>query len=297
MKKFISVVLALAIAFSAGAALAAPSEISVYYRGEKMQLDPKPEMTDGVLMVPLRQVCEKMHISVDWENDTRRIYLNSDYTVLLMPGSKKIIVFPDRGLEMDVPLVIRDGRSFVPLTFFSRMYYKNLRYDEKTSSAYLEERIHDGIYTDTVNNLEFKIVPELEFGLCYDLDLKNNEPAKILFVAGFDTPESLSWPVTVTQNVYKLKADESADVLAELKEQPRMGDVWKNPLTKDSRLDGLYTATGILKLSTVDLEYKHYVYVRTAGEYTYLSVIAVDQARKQLDENVILDCLKSAKTI
>ncbi|MGN1098367.1 MAG: copper amine oxidase N-terminal domain-containing protein [Clostridia bacterium] len=118
LKKIIALVFCLA-AMSAAAFAAENGDITVLYNGVELEFtDVKPVIIDGRTMLPFRGVFEQMGAVVDYDNDTRtakanfngnEISFSIDGKEIYSAGSAEPIYI------MDVPPVIEEGRTLVPV--------------------------------------------------------------------------------------------------------------------------------------------------------------------------------------
>lgn len=71
---------------------------------------------DGTVMVPLRAISEALNYEVTWNNEERCIMVGSDVQVRI--GEKSITVAGKDTVLLESAPLIKDDRSYVPLSFF-----------------------------------------------------------------------------------------------------------------------------------------------------------------------------------
>ena len=79
---------------------------------------PRPSLTDGVIMLPLRPIVEELGFDIFWDGNERRIDIGENY--MLWIGQPKFS--QDGGLttrEFGPAPEIIDGRTFVPISLFN----------------------------------------------------------------------------------------------------------------------------------------------------------------------------------
>lgn len=86
---------------------------------KNIQLDVAPSLIGGRTMVPIRFVGETLNATVDWEEKTQKVTLTlKDKTVVLIIGESTALV-NGKQVQLDVPVIKKDGRTLVPLRFVS----------------------------------------------------------------------------------------------------------------------------------------------------------------------------------
>lgn len=87
-----------------------------------LYFDVEPYIESGRVMVPLRRILEMQGCQVKWLNETRQIQVNRYGTTLLFKTGEETVVVDGKNYQMDVPLVIKNGRSFVPVRFLTEFF-------------------------------------------------------------------------------------------------------------------------------------------------------------------------------
>lgn len=91
--------------------------ISVIVSGEKVNFDVEPEISEGRTMVPVRAIFEAMGASVSWDGASGTVMAEKlGKTVEFVIGEKEAD-YSGKKIKMDVPAVIKDGRTLVPARF------------------------------------------------------------------------------------------------------------------------------------------------------------------------------------
>lgn len=125
MKKLISILLTLVMVFSSMAVFAdAVPEVLV--NDEKVEFDVGPMYVDGVLMLPVRFICEKFPSkSVVWNEDTETVVIvdvnemGEQSLVMIQLGNDKIFSL-DSAVQMEKAPFETGGRTLVSADFFEK---------------------------------------------------------------------------------------------------------------------------------------------------------------------------------
>ena len=117
-----------------------PDEISVYVNGKKLELDAKPIMLNGRVLVPVKGVFESLGTQVKWDSKTK--------TVTGIKGSKKIVMKLNsknatvNGIKktLDVPAFTVSGRTYIPLRFLSESVGADIKWDAAAKTIRLTSK-------------------------------------------------------------------------------------------------------------------------------------------------------------
>lgn len=170
MKKITAALIAVSISISSFAvahasrmseidSAAANGEISILYNSTVVTYeDVKPVNTDGRVMIPFRAALESMGAEIE--------YSEADKKVTAVKGDTQIsftlmddTIYIDNGGEtstitMDVPMMVVDGRTLVPIRFMSNALGMQVGWDGATQTVMIVD------YDECFKNLE-EIMPNL----------------------------------------------------------------------------------------------------------------------------------------
>jgi hypothetical protein len=143
MKKIISLLLCtmMLISLLGCTVLATDNEISVYLNGDRLQFDVPPKIVDNRTMVPFRAIFEAFEMEVEWLNsDSATVTATAEWGLLMLQiGSNEMIVEgfypPIRRIELDVPPMIVNNRTLVPLRAISESIGAEVDWDETTRTV------------------------------------------------------------------------------------------------------------------------------------------------------------------
>lgn len=108
-----------------------PTKVSVLIDGLPVIFDVQPSIQNGRTLVPFRAVSEALNIEVNWNGTTRTINATSkEKTIILQIGNKRASV---NGVSssLDVPPVIINGRTLIPLRFFTENLGCKVEWDQQ----------------------------------------------------------------------------------------------------------------------------------------------------------------------
>jgi len=93
--------------------------------------DVKPENVNGRVLVPIRTISEEMGAEVTYNDATKQVLIAKDDTeILLTIGSQEAYVNGEK-IMLDVPAMIIEGRTMVPLRFISESMNATVEWTEK----------------------------------------------------------------------------------------------------------------------------------------------------------------------
>lgn len=99
--------------------------------------DVKPENVNGRVLVPIRTISEEMGAEVTYNDATKQVLIAKDDTeILLTIGSQEAYVNGEK-IMLDVPAMIIEGRTMVPLRFISESMNATVEWDGEAQIVYI----------------------------------------------------------------------------------------------------------------------------------------------------------------
>ncbi|MBR1968776.1 MAG: hypothetical protein IKA17_00250 [Clostridia bacterium] len=141
MKKLLSIMLALIIAFSLASIASAAQEIKIMVGGKDLYTDVAPTIIDGRVMLPVRDVFESIDARVSYDSATRTVTaVRKGVTVQFVIDSNAMKV---NGAEkaIDVPATIVNGRTLVPLRACAEAFDLDVTWNKDTRTARIKKPV------------------------------------------------------------------------------------------------------------------------------------------------------------
>lgn len=106
-----------------------------YAGGEKLQIDPQntevaPLIENGRTMVPVRFVCEAFGGAADWDEASRTVTLSLHGKEISAKIGENVLFVNGERRELDVPVMISEGRTLLPLRAVSNALDKEVLYED-----------------------------------------------------------------------------------------------------------------------------------------------------------------------
>jgi hypothetical protein len=120
-------------------------DITVQINGKIFTFDPSPLIKDGRTLVPMRAMFEALGAEVQWDEVTRTaIGIRGNIEVRIPIDSTRPTI-NNWVKEIDVPAMIIEGRTFIPLRFVSEALGDEVYYDSltRTISITKQEQLPD----------------------------------------------------------------------------------------------------------------------------------------------------------
>ena len=133
MKKVLTGVLgavALALILATSSMIAYASDIRVRFNGEYVDIYPAPFIEDGRTLVPARAIAEMLGAIVEWDEENRQVSIEYGDIDILLAIDSNIAVVNGMDVELDVPAMLIDGRTFVPLRFVAESLGVGVEFEE-----------------------------------------------------------------------------------------------------------------------------------------------------------------------
>ena len=120
------------------AGVVAEDKITIIYNGTELIGDVPASIIDGRTMVPLRLIFDAMGASVDWEADTRTITSVLGDTTVVMQVGNKIMSKNNENKELDVPPIIVDSRTLVPVRAVAEAFGAQVGWEPDTRTVKID---------------------------------------------------------------------------------------------------------------------------------------------------------------
>lgn len=101
---------------------------TAYVGDRAYALEAAPFIDEGRTYVPLRFVSEQLNASVNWNPDTQEIQITQNGTVVRWTVGNKQVLVDDTLAINDAPLLMKDGKAFVPVRFISEQFNTTVAY-------------------------------------------------------------------------------------------------------------------------------------------------------------------------
>ena len=116
------------------------NEDVAYVNGEEVHIGTAARIIDEKMMLPLRFISEELGFSVEWEQNTRSIRINTkiDNINTFVSALSPVEIYDDRTILNGEPIktVIAGGRTFIPIEFLKK-YFSVISYSS-TEQKYCE---------------------------------------------------------------------------------------------------------------------------------------------------------------
>ncbi|MEW6182695.1 MAG: stalk domain-containing protein [Bacillota bacterium] len=124
----------LVLVAAAGVAQAAPA---VVLDGKQLSFDVPPEILQGRVLVPMRALFEAVDAEVQWDGDTGTVTARKgDIEIVLVVGGQ--VSKNGAPVDLDVPAVIKNGRTMVPLRFVGEALDCRVDWVQSSRTVYVE---------------------------------------------------------------------------------------------------------------------------------------------------------------
>ncbi len=155
-KKILTVLLSLAMMFNVCAVVGyADGGISVTLNGETLTFDVRPQLIDNRTMVPLRKIFEAMGAVVDWNDDTQTVTATKGNERVIATINSKNVYINGEAKTLDVPPMVIDDRTLVPVRFVAEAFGANVEWNEATQTVVIgtKHQINESLLPITIELL------------------------------------------------------------------------------------------------------------------------------------------------
>ena len=152
MKKFLSIVLAVAMILYCTAVFAEEKAISVEIDGKAIVFDVAPVIVDGRTLVPLRAIFEELGAVVNWDDETKTVSAFKENTSVVLQIGTPTLFVGNEAKPMDVPAQIVSDRTLVPLRAVSEAFGCEVEWNADEKKVTIKNTLKE----ETVADVEVK---------------------------------------------------------------------------------------------------------------------------------------------
>lgn len=117
---------------------------SVLLDGYPLATSPKPINVDGTVMVPFRPIGEALGIEMEWVQATSTVVANDGKQELRMQIGNRTAWVGGKPVQLkQAPMLSKEGRTLIPLRFFSESVGAEVKWIQATQTAIIESQERD----------------------------------------------------------------------------------------------------------------------------------------------------------
>lgn len=124
--------------------------IPVLIDGLPVAFDVQPAIENGRTLVPFRAIAQALHVAVSWDGDTQTVSATDGETSVRLQIGNTTAYHNDVPITLDVPPVIQNGRTLIPLRFFSEAFNCEVVWDGPNNTVRItsppQEMVVTGFY-------------------------------------------------------------------------------------------------------------------------------------------------------
>ncbi|NMA54395.1 MAG: copper amine oxidase [Firmicutes bacterium] len=113
----------------------ATAPIKVLLNGLPVDFDVPPIIVNGRTLVPFRAIGEALGVVVHWDEAQRKVIAEQNKLLIELPLEAHTATVNGQTVRLDVPATIRQGRTLVPLRFFSQAFGADVHWDDQSRTV------------------------------------------------------------------------------------------------------------------------------------------------------------------
>lgn len=135
LKRILCVILTiLAVCFSSTVTMA-NNAITVEIDGKQIDFDVQPQLINDRTMVPLRAIFEAIGATVEWDDVTKTVTSTKGSSTIILTINHAIMYVNGKGVALDSPACIIDGRTLVPVRAISEAFDMEVEWKGETKTV------------------------------------------------------------------------------------------------------------------------------------------------------------------
>ncbi len=111
------------------------SDLTILVNQTEVFSDTAPFINNGRTMVPVRFISEALGLAVDWNGETKTVIFGTENPMRLTIGADQVIKADGSTIKLDVPAVIVEGRTMVPLRAIAELSGADVKWNGATKTV------------------------------------------------------------------------------------------------------------------------------------------------------------------
>lgn len=134
MKKIIAI-LSVLTTLAISSSVYADGEITIKYNGTALAFSESPVIMNDKTLVQLRPIAEAMHLQIGFSELDGSVVLSNDNTTVIFKKDLNRKLVNGVEIQMDVPMILKNDYTFVPVRDLVEPFGENIGYDDKTRTV------------------------------------------------------------------------------------------------------------------------------------------------------------------
>ncbi|WP_240416458.1 stalk domain-containing protein [Paenibacillus periandrae] len=226
--KKILIAIALGSLISTSTAFAEKKDIVVQYYGSPIKFETQPVIEDGLTLVPIRAIFEKIGLTVEFDSSDGTVLGKSkEYLVEVKIGDKSARI-NGKPFIMEIAPKIVNGSTMVPVRFIAEATGKYVEWQPENQSVIIEEYPAELAFQPTMLSIDAAIKLVQETCNCGYANI----PKQI-----DKDPNKIDYKDYSTYAVYEKKDEEGNYIIAIRRKRDTVIQDWVhvNPITKEMK--------------------------------------------------------------
>ncbi|WP_010243509.1 stalk domain-containing protein [Acetivibrio cellulolyticus] len=124
--------------------------ILVLVDGKSVNFDVEPMIINGRVIVPLRAIFEALGADVEWDDKTKTVIATQEAKVISLKVGSTTAYINNESMELDVPAVVYNGRTLVPVRFISESFGYDVEWKDSSRTVTINCTSQNTIPNSTV---------------------------------------------------------------------------------------------------------------------------------------------------
>ncbi|MWC30331.1 stalk domain-containing protein [Paenibacillus sp. MMS18-CY102] len=113
------------------------TEIRIFMDCQEVDIDPKPLMNNGSVLVPLRDIFERLGASVSWDQGLQTIQAQKGSTKVYLQIGNKTAYSNNQKVQLNAAPQLVNGSTFVPLRFVSEVFNCKVQWNKEKLTVFI----------------------------------------------------------------------------------------------------------------------------------------------------------------
>ena len=152
MKKIGALIFGLLItSFLNNQSMAANNDIGLIINGKRVVLEQNIIIENGRMLVPYSLIAKDLGAVSNWDSSSKKVTVKIEGKLIEIKIGNKTAMINGKAFELDVPPIIRNDRTMIPLRFVAESLDYNVDYDKEKREVSLSPSLYSSINNSEVS--------------------------------------------------------------------------------------------------------------------------------------------------
>lgn len=127
------------------------NDVNLFINGKRVDLEQNIIIENGRVLVPYSLIAKDLGAVSNWDSNTKKVSVKIEGKLIEIKIGNKTAMINGKPVELDVPPMIRNDRTMIPLRFVAESLNYNVDYDKEKREVSLSPSLYSSINNGEVS--------------------------------------------------------------------------------------------------------------------------------------------------